>query len=247
MSTPASASGVAPVRSLRRDAVRNRERLLVAANEVFAERGLKACLTEVAERAGVGMGTIYRRFPDKEGLIAALLDAKLDEINDMASLAASQPSGWEAFAALLEGLTDLLAGDKALAELMLTEYGRQHGRTRLAPYRAQAANIMARAQAEGSLRADLAPTDLSPLLNMATAAADFTAHLGRTVWPRYLQALLDGLRATPTNQPLGPAALSDQELAVANRSSWSRKAQVANGAGPLNATGKDEPTERDKS
>src|SRR5487761_1083628 len=101
-------------RSLRRDAVRRRERLLAAANEVFAEKGLHACLSEVAERAGVGMGTIYRRFPDKQALVAALLDEKLDAINEVARGAARRPSGWEAFSALLEDMTRLLAGDHAL-------------------------------------------------------------------------------------------------------------------------------------
>ena len=220
----AADEAVAPARSLRRDTARNKERLLVAANEVFAERGLHACLSEVAERAGVGMGTIYRRFPDKQALVSALLDEKLDAINRVAQTAAQQPSGWDAFSALMEGMTELLAGDHALAELMMSDYGQRYASTRTAQYRVVVAGIVAHAQAEGSLRPDVAPTDISPLLNMASAAADYTAALPRPVWPRYLQLLLEGLRAGPHNNHLAANALTDEERASATRSSWRRRA-----------------------
>ena len=223
-------------RSLRRDAVRNRERLLAAANEVFAEKGLHACLSEVAERAGVGMGTIYRRFPDKQALVAALLDEKLDAINEVARGAAQRPSGWEAFSALLEDMTRLLAGDHALAELMLSEYGQRYGSARTAEYRAVVASIMSRAQAEGSLRPDVGPTDISPLLSMASAAADYTAPLERQVWPRYLQLLLEGLRAGPHNDHLAAGTLTDEERAQATRSSWRRKAAAGRNLASATAT-----------
>ena len=121
-------------------------------------------------------------------------------------------------------MTRLLAGDHALAELMLSDYGQRYASARTAEYRAVVAGIVARAQQEGALRPDLAPADISPLLNMAAAAADYTAPLARQVWPRYLQLLLEGLRAGPHNNRLAAEALNDGERASATRSSWRRRA-----------------------
>jgi len=235
-----AAPGEAPVspRALRRDAARNRERLLEAANEVFADKGLYACVAEVADRAGVGMGTLYRCFGEKQGLISALLDQKLDEITEVARRASAMATGWDAVSSLLYGLTELLAGDRSLSELMLSDEEHRRASERLAPYREIAGAIVRRAQAEGSLRADLAPTDISPLLNMTTAAADFTAEVGRQVWPRYLEVLLDGLRARPGAAALSPNALTGEELGTARRSSWRRRAQAR--VGTERSTAKDD-------
>src|SRR6266566_2146364 len=74
-------------RPLRRDAERNRQRILRAAAEVFTERGLQATLDDVARRAGVGVGTVYRRFPDKEALVEALFTERLDALAGFAELA----------------------------------------------------------------------------------------------------------------------------------------------------------------
>ena len=67
-------------RPLRRDAARNRERILAAAGEVFATRGLEVTLDDIAHHAGVGVGTVYRRFHDKEQLIDALFDDRMEAI-----------------------------------------------------------------------------------------------------------------------------------------------------------------------
>jgi AcrR family transcriptional regulator len=218
--------GLAEARSLRKDAARNRERLLAAANEVFAEKGLHACLSEVADRAGVGMGTIYRRFPDKQALVAALLEEKYGAMTAVARRAAGKPDGWEAFSALMSGMTELLAHDQALAELMLSNGSHDAVNARKAEYRAIVAGILARAKQDGTLRPDISATDISPLLNMATAAADYTAPLGRQVWPRFLQLLLEGLKTGPHNTALAVDALSEEERSSASRSSWRRRAAV---------------------
>src|SRR5277367_1632927 len=83
----------AQVRPLRSDAAKNRERLLAAAGKVFAEKGLEASVADVARTAGVGMGTLYRRFPTKDSLIAALVIEVLEATIQMAEQAAERPQG----------------------------------------------------------------------------------------------------------------------------------------------------------
>src|SRR6195952_3672740 len=109
-----------PERPLRKDAARNRERILGAAGEVFAERGLDVTLDDIARHAGVGVGTVYRRFADKDQLIEALFDRRLEQITELAqqSLAAD-----DAFAGLVGFMTsslELQAADRGLRELAFT-------------------------------------------------------------------------------------------------------------------------------
>src|SRR5215470_17846329 len=90
------------VRPLRRDAERNRQRILAAAAEVFTERGLDATLDEVARAAGVGIGTVYRRFPDKESLIAELFRDRIDALVTVAEEACAALDPWQGLTGYLE-------------------------------------------------------------------------------------------------------------------------------------------------
>src|SRR5229473_6040348 len=97
-------------RPLRRDAERNRQRILRAAGEVFTERGLQATLDDVAERAGVGVGTVYRRFPDKEALVEALFTERLDTLVHFGEQALAEPDPWAGLATFLEQAASVIAG-----------------------------------------------------------------------------------------------------------------------------------------
>ena len=88
-------------RPLRRDAERNRQRILAAAAEVFTERGLDATLDEVARAANVGVGTVYRRFPDKETLVAELFQDRIDGMVAVAEQALAAPDPWQALVSYL--------------------------------------------------------------------------------------------------------------------------------------------------
>src|ERR1700694_3164569 len=103
----ASTTPLVSERPLRRDAARNRLRILQAAREVFADRGLDASLDQIAAHAGVGVGTVYRRFPDKDALIDALFEERIGEIAAAAQRALSAPDPWE-------GLIGFLQQGKAL-------------------------------------------------------------------------------------------------------------------------------------
>src|SRR5215468_9554997 len=117
-------------RPLRRDAERNRQLILRAASEVFTSRGLQASLDDVAQQAGVGVGTVYRRFPDKEALVEALFEERIQAMKALA-----EPDSWTALVTFLESVCAALATDHGLREiLMFASYGRdrvERGKARM--------------------------------------------------------------------------------------------------------------------
>src|ERR1700709_2237861 len=116
MSTPELVAET-PERPLRKDAARNRERILAAAGEVFAERGLDVTLDDIAHHAGVGVGTVYRRFRDKEELIDALFDARMDAVVTAAQSALAADDPWLGLEGFFTTIFELLAADRGLREL----------------------------------------------------------------------------------------------------------------------------------
>src|SRR5881398_821309 len=124
MSTPAP-DATADHRPLRRDAERNRQRILQAAREVFAERGLGVTLDEIARWAGVGVGTVYRRFADKESLIDALFEDGIGEVVALAEDALDYEDSWAGFVHWFEGFVAMQAQDRGLKEVLLSSRGSQ--------------------------------------------------------------------------------------------------------------------------
>ena len=107
-----------PERALRADAARNRDAIVAVAREVFAEQGLEAPLEAIAARAGVGIATLYRRFPTREKLVAAALVDKVAEYVDAARQALAVPDPWAGFAGCVERICELQAGDRGLSDLL---------------------------------------------------------------------------------------------------------------------------------
>ena len=198
-------------RPLRKDAERNRRRILEAASEVFGERGLGATLDAVAERAGVGVGTVYRRFPDKEALVDAHFEERIDEVRALALEAAEIDDPWDALTTFLERATEMHCHDRALKELV---FSTAHGQDRVARARERIKpavdRLVARAHASGQLRADVSLNDIPIVQLMVTAVIDYAQDAAPGVWRRYLALMLDGLRAERT--PLAPASLTDDQL-----------------------------------
>jgi len=199
---------------LRRDAELNRQRILKAAAEVFTERGLGVTLDQVAEQAGVGVGTVYRRFPNKEALADALFVDKLDQVRRAAEAELDNPDAWDALAGFLEQAVTLIAADRGLRQiLMFATYSTdqiQQARARLQPFVIQ---LVERAQREGVVRADLHPSDMALIEFMLTVPAEYAWHVRPSVWRRYLTLILDGLRpARAAATPLPEPALSRAEL-----------------------------------
>jgi AcrR family transcriptional regulator len=182
-------------RPLRRDAERNRQRILAAAARVFTERGLDATLDEVARAAGVGIGTIYRRFPDKESLVSELFRDRVDAFVTVAEEACAARDPWQGLVAYLEYIAGALATDLGLRQLiMFGTYDRDqvcYARDRMRPV---VSRLVERAQASGDLRPDFQATDVKMIAFMLASIAEYAASATPEVWRRYLAMLIDGLR-----------------------------------------------------
>lgn len=209
-------------RPLRRDAERNRRRILDAAAEVFADRGLGASLDEIAERAEVGVGTVYRRFPNKDELIDALFDEELEGIVRLAEEGLAIDDPWDGLEHFLRSALERQARNRGLKELLLGARGggpdgcAPRGRERIEPV---ARRLVERAQADGSLRPDAAVTDMPLIQLMVGAVVDYTREVDPDVWRRLLTLVLDGLRADGTRTTM-PTAPLDSDAAAAAMSGW---------------------------
>jgi AcrR family transcriptional regulator len=205
------------VTTLRRDAERNRQRILEAARQGFADRGLGITLDEIARLAGVGVGTVYRRFPNKELLIDALFEERIGEIVALGREAAQEEDAWRGLSRFLEEAVGRLAADRGLRELVVgSTYGPDrivHARSRIKPL---VDDMVARAQAQGTLRADVGASDFPLLLMMLDAVVDTTRDINPETWRRALALVIDGLRA-PGTTPLPGAPLEIPQLEQAIR------------------------------
>ena len=218
---PATPTGSAAQRSqrpLRKDAERNRLRILQAASEVFAERGLAASLDDIARHAGVGVGTVYRRFRDKDDLIEALFEQKIEQVVIIAREAADLPAAWQGLVFFLEQAIALQVADRGLRQVLLSRsYGQdrvERARSRLGPLIGQ---LVARAQAEGSLRSDVQFADVPLILLMVSSVGTCTQGADQGLWRRYLMVVLDGLRARRDCLALAVEPPTDAQLDQAMR------------------------------
>jgi AcrR family transcriptional regulator len=211
-------------RPLRRDAERNRQRILDTAGTLFAERGLAVSLDEIARHAGVGVGTVYRRFPDKEQLIDALFEDRLAEIlaTATASLEISDP--WEGLVHFVERSMELQVADRALKELLLsttTAHARiEQGRRQIQPV---VEAVLDRAQQAGVVRDDLVIADVLLLQHAIGEVADYTRDVAPQAWRRVLCIALDGLRPDrrrPSPMPVPP--LDDEQVDCSMRE-WGQR------------------------
>jgi AcrR family transcriptional regulator len=197
---------VAGARPLRRDAELNRRRILEAGREVFASRGFQATLNDVAYHAGVGVGTVYRKYPDKQALAEAVFGEELAEIAAMAQQARAEEDAFAALAGFLERALARAARNRGLRELM--RHGTVEG-AGLARARQEIAShcerLVAQACAQGALRDGVTEADIAPIAAMIDAVMALSGEDPSEMWRRYLAIVLDGLRSHPCQAPLpGP-------------------------------------------
>ena len=203
-------------RPLRRDARENRERILEAARGAFAEHGIDASVEEIACRAGVGVGTLYRRFPTKDALIDAVFEDHLERMAAAAEQALDADDAWEGLLEYLAYVVGLQAADRGLSEILgahlRTEQLIARARSRLRPL---VQRLIDRAQDAGELRADVVYEDVSVLLWTTGRVVDATREIAPEFWQRYLTLLLDGLHArnaSPLPRPPLTAAKHRQAM-----------------------------------
>jgi AcrR family transcriptional regulator len=208
---------------LRADAERNRQRILDAARDVFAERGLDVTLDEIARHAGVGVGTAYRRFPNKEALVEALMVERIGDLEQLARECLEQPDPWDGIAGYLEGALAMQAADRGLKEVMFSPtVGRERvaqARQRLGPV---VTELVQRAVDAGAVRGDMAVTDM-PLINfMLSTLVDIGREIEPELYRRYLGIVLDGLRPRPEGQEPLPVDALDFDRFQQAMLSWPR-------------------------
>jgi AcrR family transcriptional regulator len=206
----------APDRPLRRDASRNRERILEAARELFAERGLEVTMDEIARHAGVGVGTVYRRFPQRSQIIEALFEQRMEDYLALAERSLADPDPWHGLVEFLEQGMAMQAADRGLKELLV---GHGHASESGARVRARVLpmveKLVARAQEAGVLRPDIGALDLPMVSLMIGQVIDFSHAVAPDLWRRYLALLLDGLRSDRSPLPLAPLEPAQLDAAIA--------------------------------
>jgi AcrR family transcriptional regulator len=202
--------------SLRKDAERNRRRIIEAARELCATRGLDATLNEVAHHANLGVGTVYRRFPTKDALFEAIFQDGMDQLVALAETAADAEDSWEGFAWWVWQMCELTATDRGLREVAFSKAycgGRvDAGRNRLDR---PVSELVERAKRDGYLRSEVSPTDMPLLGLMAGAVSEFAGELSADLWRRYVAVLLQGVRRQPGQEPLPVGALGQDKLECA--------------------------------
>jgi AcrR family transcriptional regulator len=198
-------------RTLRKDAERNRSRIVAAAREVFAERGLAVPLDEVARRAGVGVATLYRRFPTRADLISGVFETKMAAYADSVEQAHADPDPWAGFCALVERLCAMQAEDRGFTDVLTLTFP-THKRFEAARDRAfhSFVKLADRAKAAGELRADFVPEDLAMLLMANAGVINATGDMAPQTWRRLVAYLLQSFAAAsaePLPDPPSPAQM----------------------------------------
>ncbi len=201
---------------MRKDAARNQQRIVAAARELFAERGLATSLNEIAHHAGVGVGTVYRHFPDREQLIEGLFEERIDQVEAVLQEALEDPDPWHGLTRFLERLIELQAANRGVQQVLLGAAG---GLERIAKARARLepleSEVVRRAHDAGVLRADAGSQDLRILQLMLAPVIDRSGTVTPELWRRYLALLLEALRATP--QPVEPLPVAQPPLEQVDR------------------------------
>jgi AcrR family transcriptional regulator len=220
MQTGASATqhadAAAVALSLRADARENRERILLAARQIFAEQGSGAPLEEIARRAGVGIATLYRRFPDRQALLRGVaLDVWQRAAQEARLALAEEPDAFQALARYMHRALDLRVGavmPLLVGEMPLDDDLRVARDRSVEPLQ----RIVDAAQAEGTLRPDVAFGDVGLLIIRLSRpyVGPFPHDLDDRLAHRQLDLLLDGLRHDPTRPavPLSGPALTLDDL-----------------------------------
>lgn len=188
---------------LRIDARENRDRVLGAARALFAEQGIGVTMRAVAERAGVGPATLYRRFPTRQALVDAAFSVELAACRAAVEGGAAERDPWHGLSSAVVRLAALAARNRGFTEAMTAA---DPGAEALREHRAELlrilADLMSRAQRDSALRTDVTVADLVLVLFAARAVPSMPAADREAVARRAATLALDGFRASEANTTL---------------------------------------------
>jgi AcrR family transcriptional regulator len=195
--------------SLRRDAAHNRDKILAAARAAFGEDGVDVCVEAIAQRAGVGVGTLYRRFPTKELLIEAVVDEVLQEVLDAARSALENGSAADGFAEYLRAVGWVQFEHAGC----LTRLWNDTTSAARAEIESASRTLLARAQAAGAVRPDLVYEDVIVLFWSLRGVIEATSGVSADAWLRHLDLLLSSVQ--PSDEPLHHPPLTAAQVQLA--------------------------------
>jgi AcrR family transcriptional regulator len=183
-------------RPLRADAARNRAKVLEAARETFAVEGLEAEVAAIADRAGVGVGTVYRHFPTKAALLTALAEDHFERLADIGEEASAEGgTAWERIERMIWSCADRTAGDSGMCEVLANRPKENTGQQASTRLRDLTERLVEEAKAEGTIRPDATAEDI-PMMMCGFGRIAAAQREGAPVdWRRYLRLMLDGLSA----------------------------------------------------
>jgi AcrR family transcriptional regulator len=212
----ASAVGTAGPRRWRSYAARNRQRLIDAAAEVFAARGLDATLDEIARHAGVNVATAYRHFANKHELAREFLRQCIDRAAAISEEAAANPDPWAGLTELLERSLDQLASNRALIDVLTRTYhDGDHFDEFLDRTSAPLEDLLARGREAGVIRSDVTAADFPPIMEMLGAVTGLGVPGLPDLPHRYIGLILAGLRPSAEPLPGQPATRENLRQAAA--------------------------------
>lgn len=206
-----------PTTPLRADAQRNRDQILEAAARVFVESGVDVAMDEIARTAGVGIGTLYRRFPDRESLVVAVVQRSLATLLErIRAAAADEPRAWDALVVSMSFSRELRLSLPPTPEMSPLLSAAVRADAGISALRTELTDItdrlVAAAQREGILRADVGTGDVIQLFALVYRAAPTTADddLAHRSTSRALAVILDGLTAGSHTTLPGPPLRSGE-------------------------------------
>jgi AcrR family transcriptional regulator len=188
--------------SQRADARRNREAIMAAARDVFCEGGCQCPIEDIAKKAGLGVGTVYRHFPNKDALIDALMEQRFERLAARATEALEQEDPWEAFCDLLRFAAASQAEDRGLSEVISQRPAKGHANAVKSGLTKTTEELMRRAKATGQMRKDARVEDVPTILcGLGGVLGAHEESMPALNWERFLAIMLDGL-AAPGDQKL---------------------------------------------
>jgi len=207
---PRSTAGEEPSRPLRADAERNRERIVNAAARLFAEQGLSVPLEDVARSAGVGVATLYRRFPTRTDLAIAAFECNMSSYVDAVERALANPNPWDGFCELVFDLCAMQASDPGLRALLTTAFPASSViEVRVAETVAKVEELIDRAQRQGALRPDIEVGDVVVMLLANAGVLEATREHAPDAWRRFAALMVDSFRVG-AHGPLPPPTPAEE-------------------------------------
>ncbi len=202
-------------RPRRRDAQRNRERFIAAAQAAFAANGVDASLEQIARDVGLAIGTLYRHFPTRIDLLLAVFEPKVQKFVETAEHALAMDDAWEGFCVFLEALFGMQAGDRGFNDLVSMRFPASE-RTEAMHDRLYhlLEKILHRAQEHGVVRPDITVADIITLVWANGRIIEATSHTAPQAWRRHLHLMIDAFRAENRHDLPEPPLTGEQLYAA---------------------------------